>query len=399
METKIIQFGEGNFLRGFFDWMVQRLNERTPFGGMVEVVQPRAETLNAVSLAVNANRGRYRVCIRGVEGGKTVERFDEVECVKGVWAPSEIERIAGDRALRFVVSNTTEAGIEYREGVDTFPAKATRLAKARCEAGLPGLVFLPCELVEDNGGKLKACMLRYAGNDSRLVKWIERECVFCSTLVDRIVSGRSEDSLTVYAEPFHFWAIETPPGFDLEAELPLRAAGLNVVYADDITPYRVRKVRFLNGAHTSLVPAGRLAGFEFVDQLIADPKFNSLFRKVLFEEVFPTVELPDAEKRSFAESVLERFANPFAHHRLLSICLNSVAKWKVRVLPTILDYRKMNGALPPVLADSFYKLVEFCRTPELNDVQEVMDFFAGNPSIEDIKRNVSFWGMDITDVL
>ena len=373
METKILQFGEGNFLRCFIDWMVQRMNDRVGFDGAVQVIQPLSGELSAPSKILNARGGRYHTCLRGVIGGKTVEEIEEISCVKGVDAAANLERYAVEPSLRFVVSNTTEAGIQYVKGADTFPAKVLRLLKARHAAGLPGLVFIPCELIEHNGDNLRACVLRHLADepDGRAVqairRYVEDECVFCSTLVDRIVAGRPDpesaeryarqlgekDEVLVCGEPFHFFVVETPEGFDLEAELPLKAAGVNVVYTPDMQPYRTRKVRFLNATHTTLVYRGLERGFTEVAQCIADPEFNAFVRKVIFDEIFPTVNLPDAEKRAYAESVLERFANPFAHHQLSSIALNTVAKWKTRCLPVVCDYYRMYGKLPAAMLEGY----------------------------------------------
>ncbi len=359
METKILQFGEGNFLRCFIDWMVERLNARCGFDGAVQIIQPIGEELSVASQILNARGGRYHTCLRGVMNGKTVEEIEEIRCVKGVDVAANLEAYAGEAGLRFVVSNTTEAGIQYVKGADTFPAKVARLVRARCKAGLGGLVFIPCELIEHNGDKLKECVAKYI-EDEEVLKWMERECVFCSTLVDRIVAGRPDaesaaryaeklgekDEVLVCGEPFHFFVIETPAGFDLEAELPLQAAGLNVVYTPDMQPYRTRKVRFLNAAHTTLVYMGLERGFTEVAECIEDKELGGFLRKVIFEEIFPTVDLPDEEKKAYAESVLERFANPFAHHKLASIALNTAAKWKTRCLPVVVDYYKMFGKMP-----------------------------------------------------
>ena len=359
MEIKILQFGEGNFLRCFIDWMVERMNARCGFDGAVQIVQPIGEELSVASQILNARGGKYHTCLRGVMDGKTVEEIEEVRCVKGVDVAANLEAYAGEAALRFVVSNTTEAGIQYVKGADTFPAKVARLVTARCKAGLRGLVFIPCELIEHNGDKLKECVEKYI-EDEEVLKWMEEECVFCSTLVDRIMAGRPDaesaaryaerlgekDDVLVCGEPFHFFVIETPAGFDLEAELPLRAAGLNVVYTRDMQPYRTRKVRFLNAAHTTLVYMGLERGFTEVAECIEDKELGGFLRKVIFEEIFPTVDLPDEEKKAYAESVLERFANPFAHHKLASIALNTAAKWKTRCLPVVVDYYKMFGKMP-----------------------------------------------------
>ena len=369
MTTKILQFGEGNFLRCFIDWMVQRMNDKAGFDGLVQIIQPIGDELSAPSKILNARGGRYHTCLRGIQDGKTVETIEEIRAVKGVDLAANLEQYATEPALRFVVSNTTEAGIQYVKGQDTFPAKVLRLLRARHAAGLPGLVFIPCELIEHNGDNLKTCVLRHLADapDAALADYIARDCVFCSTLVDRIVAGRADpesaaryaqqlgenDETLVCGEPFHFFVVETPAGFDLERELPLKKAGVNVVYTPDMQPYRTRKVRFLNATHTTLVYRGLERGFSEVAQCLADPEFNAFVRKVVFDEIYPTVNLPDAEKTAYAESVLERFANPFAHHKLASIALNTVAKWKTRCLPVVCDYYKAFGKLPEAMIEGY----------------------------------------------
>ena len=369
METKILQFGEGNFLRCFIDWMVQKMNDRAGFDGQVQIIQPIGDELCVPSQILNARGGKYHTCLRGVIGGKTVEEIEEISSVKGVDLAANLEKYATLPSLRFVVSNTTEAGIQYVKGENTFPAKVLRLLKARHAAGLPGLVFIPCELVEHNGDNLKKCVLQHLADapDAALEAYVRNDCVFCSTLVDRIVAGRPDpesaaryekqlgerDEVLVCGEPFHFFVIETPAGFDLERELPLRKAGVNVVYTPDMQPYRTRKVRFLNATHTTMVYLGLEKGFTEVAQCIADPEFNAFVRQVVFDEIFPTVDLPDAEKKEYAESVLERFANPFAHHQLKSIALNTIAKWKTRCLPVVCDYYRLNGKLPEAMMKGY----------------------------------------------
>ena len=369
METKILQFGEGNFLRCFIDWMVQKMNDKAGFGGKVRIIQPIGEELSPPSKILNERGGRYHTCLRGIVGGKTVEDIEEIACVEGVDVAANLEKYAAVPSIRFVVSNTTEAGIQYVKGADTFPAKVLKLLRARFAAGLPGLVFIPCELIEHNGDALKSCVLKHLADepDAALAEWIGRECVFCSTLVDRIVAGRPDpesaqryaerlgerDDVLVCGEPFHFFVVETPDGFDLERELPLKAAGVNVVYTPDMQPYRTRKVRFLNATHTTMVYRGLERGFEEVAQCIADPEFNSFVHKVVFDEIFPTVDLPNDEKREYAASVLERFANPFAHHKLKSIALNTIAKWKTRCLPVVCDYYRKFGKLPPAMLEGY----------------------------------------------
>ena len=373
METKILQFGEGNFLRCFIDWMVQKMNDKAGFDGAVQIIQPIGDELCMPSKILNDRGGKYHTCLRGVIGGKTVEEIEEISCVKGVDMWQNLDKYATLPSLRFVFSNTTEAGIQYVKDQNTFPAKVLRLLKARFAAKLPGLVFIPCELIEHNGDNLKKCILQHLADESNnpnnqtIKQYIEDECVFCSTLVDRIVAGRPDpesaaryaeqlgekDDVLVCGEPFHFFVVETPVGFDLESELPLKAAGVNVVYTPDMQPYRTRKVRFLNATHTTMVYRGLEKGFTEVAQCIADPEFNKFVRQVIFDEIFPTVNLPDAEKKEYAESVLERFANPFAHHQLKSIALNTIAKWKTRCLPVVCDYYKLSGKLPSAMIEGY----------------------------------------------
>ena len=369
METKILQFGEGNFLRCFIDWMVQKMNDKAGFDGAVQIIQPIGDELRVPSKILNDRGGKYHTCLRGVIGGKTVEEIEEISCVKGVDMWQNLDKYAALPSLRFVFSNTTEAGIQYVKDQETFPSKVAKFLKCRAAAGQKGLVFIPCELIEHNGDNLKKCVLQYAAdwNDKALADYVEKECVFCSTLVDRIVAGRPDpesaaryaeqlgekDDVLVCGEPFHFFVVETPAGFDLEKELPLRAAGVNVVYTPDMQPYRTRKVRFLNATHTTMVYRGLEKGFTEVAQCIADPEFNKFVRQVIFDEIFPTVDLPDAEKKEYAESVLERFANPFAHHQLKSIALNTIAKWKTRCLPVVCDYYKLYGKLPSAMIEGY----------------------------------------------
>ncbi|MCR5838220.1 MAG: tagaturonate reductase [Kiritimatiellae bacterium] len=369
MKTKVLQFGEGNFLRCFIDWMVQKMNDNAGFDGQVQIIQPIGDELSPPSKILNARGGKYHTCLRGFMGGKQVEEIEAISSVKGVDLWTNVEKYAAEPDLRFVFSNTTEAGIQYVKDTNTFPFKVAKFLKKRCELGLPGLVFIPCELIEHNGDNLKKCVLQHLADepDAALGEWIEKECVFCSTLVDRIVAGRPDpesaaryaeklgekDDVLVCGEPFHFFVVETPAGFDLEKELPLKAAGVNVVYTPDMQPYRTRKVRFLNATHTTMVYRGLEKGFTEVAQCIADPEFNKFVRQVIFDEIFPTVNLPDAEKKEYAESVLERFANPFAHHQLKSIALNTIAKWKTRCLPVVCDYYKLYGKLPPAMIEGY----------------------------------------------
>ena len=330
--------------------------------------------------------------LRGVQNGAPVESKRIVSCVKRALNPySEWDAMlatAQDASLRFVVSNTTEAGIAYADEAYTpgqcqvsFPAKVTALLLARFKAlggsAQSGLVFLPCELIEANGSKLKKFVLQYAkawALPADFIAWVETANVFCNTLVDRIVPGVPaaeapaiyqklgyEDPLLVAAEPFLLWVIEGPAALTeaLAAELPLHQAGLDVVWTDDLQPYRTRKVRILNGAHTASSLAAFCAGLDSVQAMTDDAVVSTYLNKVMFDEIVPFVPLPDAERQAYAKTIMERFANPSIRHELISIALNSVSKWQVRVLPTVKDYVAAHGRAPAGLSFSLAALLNF----------------------------------------
>lgn len=387
---KVVQFGEGNFLRAFVDWKIDELNEDGLFGGQVLVAQPIRQGMAA---ELQAQDGLYTVLMRGVEGGKVVESRRIVTAIRRAVNPYDqwAELVAAFRGgdLRFVVSNTTEAGIAYVEeahqpGVcpESFPAKIAALLLERFDAvkgdAQRGLVFLPCELIDRNGENLRKTVLQHAQawkTPAAFVQWVESANFFCNTLVDRIVPGYPrdeaariagelgyEDRLLVAAEYFHLWVIEGPK--HIAEEIPFHKAGLNVIWTDDMTPYRTRKVRLLNGAHTSSVLAAFEAGCNTVREMVEDPICGSFIRKAVFDEILHQVPLPPMERKAYADSVMERFCNPFVRHELLSISLNSVSKWKVRVLPSLLDCFKDFGKLPPALSFSLAALIWFyCGEP------------------------------------
>jgi tagaturonate reductase len=406
--VRVLQFGEGNFLRAFVDWMINRMNRDAGFNSAVQIVQLLPQGMGDV---INSQDGLYHVILRGVKDGKAVESIEKVECVKGaVNACTEWDAVveaACGKDLRFVFSNTTEAGIEYKEGCDTtFPARVAKLLAERCRRSLPGLIFIPCELIESNGTTLRECILRYLENDEATSRYVREECIFCNTLVDRIVAGYPrdeaaaycekigvEDKLLVAGEPFFFFVIEAPA--EVEKELPAAACGIDVVFTADQTPYRTRKVRLLNGAHTASVLAGHMKGLTFVDEMVKDEEFNRYLKQILFEEILPTINLDAEELREYAQAILERFANPYAKHRLLSISLNSVSKWRVRVLPTIIDYEAKFGKIPAGLTASMASLIKFYRTCQINDSEDVKAFFAASPTTDEILSNTDFWGIDL----
>ncbi len=407
---RIIQFGEGGFLRGFVDWMVQKMNDNGSFSGNVVVVQPIAEGMCDMLSAQNCC---YTHVIRGVEGVDKTLVNSISRCVKPYDDFNAYLELAENPDFRFVVSNTTEAGIVFSADdkitdapPKTFPAKLTLLLKRRFELGLPGFIFLPCELIDRNGDNLKKCVLDYAklwGLGEKFCAWVERENVFTNTLVDRINTGYPrgenlelgyEDNMVNTSEYFHLWVIETD--CDIEAELPFSAAGLNVIVTKDkLEMYRTRKVRILNGAHTSLVPYALLSGFDTVKSCVDDKVMREHIRKCVFDEIIPTLDLPKEELIEYAKSVIERFENPYIKHYLSAIALNSVSKFKVRVLPSLLEYIKRYGKMPETLLFAFAKLIDFYKTDMTNDDADVTEFMRTH-GVSEILANEALWGEDIS---
>ncbi|MBE6584612.1 MAG: tagaturonate reductase [Ruminococcaceae bacterium] len=407
---RVIQFGEGGFLRGFADWMLQKLNDSGAFNGSVVVVQPIEKGMCDALTAQNCN---YTHIIRGSEGVEITKCNVISRCVKPYDDFESYLSLADIPTMRFIISNTTEAGIVYdpkdtldRAPAMSFPAKLTLLLKRRFDRGLGGFILLPCELIDRNGDNLKECILAYAeqwnlGKD--FCDWIQKENVFCNTLVDRINTGYPkgeeidlgyEDEMLNTSEFFHLWVIETE--HDIERELPFSSAQLNIILTkDELERYRTRKVRILNGAHTALVPYAILSGFDTVKSCMDDERMQSYLRKCIFDEIIPTLDLPQDELVSYAESVLARFSNPYIKHYLSSIALNSVSKFKVRVLPSILEFYKRFGKLPETLTFAFAKLIEFYKTDMTNDDISVTEFMKSK-TVKEILANQELWGVDLT---
>ena len=411
---KVIQFGEGGFLRGFVDWMLQKLNESGLWNGSVVVVQPIEKGMCDV---LSQQDCLYTHVMRGLENKEPVVRKDVVDCISRCVKPYEdfesYRALAKNPDFRFIFSNTTEAGIAYvpEDRVTdaqpkSYPAKLTVLLYERYLAGLGGFCIVPCELIEKNGQRLMEIVLQYAkdwelGDD--FVSWVQNENSFYNTLVDRIVTGYPrdeaidlgyEDHMLDTSEVFHLWVIE---GDDkLSAELPFDKAGLNVVWTKDaLSKYRTRKVRILNGAHTSLVPYAMLKGFDTVKSCVDDPDMLAYMKRCIFDEIIPTLDLPKEELCAYADDVLERFANPFIKHYLSSIALNSVSKFKVRVLPSILTYIERYNAAPETLMEAFGALLRFYRTDMANDDPKVMAFLK-TATVEEALANDSLWGQDLS---
>ena len=442
---RVIQFGEGGFLRAFCDWMIDMANEKAGMDAGVVIVQPIERGM--VSM-LNEQDGLYTLILRGQVDGKATKDTRIIQSVKRGLSPYEdfegYLALAHNRDMRIIISNTTEAGIVYT-GKDSFddkpqasyPGKLTRLLYERFTAfgGAKGtgFILLPCELIDYNGRNLEECCMKTAeqwGLSEEFKTWLKNENVFCSTLVDRIVTGypRGEaeslyeefgyrDNMLNTAEPFGLWVIEGPAW--IEDELPFKKAGCNVVFTQDVSPYKLRKVRMLNGAHTSMVLGAYLAGMEIVGDCMADETMRSYMSQALFNEIMPTLDLPKEDLEAFASAIFERFSNPFNRHLLLSIALNSQSKFRARVLPTIKEYVKRKGELPKILTFSMAAFIAFyCGHKKedgsfagvraagneypIADDQFVIDFFAGmeGKSSAEIAHavltNPDFWGSDLT---
>lgn len=414
MKETIIQFGEGGFLRSFADMFVHKMNEQGLYDGKVVVVQPIKNGLVSV---LNEQKGVYHQYLRGIEGGKVINKCTKVRALsRGINPYTDYEdylRLAHNPDMRIIISNTTEAGIEYLgserlgdQPPKSFPAKLTALLYERFQAKLKGFIILSCELIDHNGDELKKYVLQYARLwelPEAFLTWIHEENHFCNTLVDRICTGYPkeeaeslwkelgvEDHLINTAEVFHLWVIEG----DFEEEFPLSKAGVNVIWTKDVSPYKKRKVRILNGGHTSMVLAARLYGLSTVRECIDDKRVGAFLHKTIFEEIIPTLGGTE-EDIQFGNAVLERFANPFVKHQLLSIALNSVSKFKARVLPTILEYYDQNKVLPKCMTFSLAALIEFYRTDEANDGEEILEFMKTAPLDQILKRE-DYWGADLS---
>ncbi len=384
MKETILQFGEGGFLRGFVDYFVHRMNEQGTYDGKIVVVQPIEKGLVDT---LNAQGCRYHLYIRGLQDGKVVNSRTEITSIsRGIDPYADYETflaLAENEDLRFIISNTTEAGIEYigtekltDRPPKSYPAKLTAFLFRRYELGLPGFILLPCELIDENGTNLKACVKKYAALwnlGEGFALWLEKENRFSNTLVDRITPGYPRDDenlaqivadcggdqLIDTTEPFALWVIEG----NYEDELPLVKSRLPVIWTDNVKPYKKRKVRILNGAHTSMVPAALLYGLTTVGEAMKDGKVRPFLEHVVRNEILPVLNPEDEE---FALSVFARFENPFIKHRLQSIALNSISKFRVRCLPTMLEYREKFGKNPEGLCFSLAALVAFYKkgTPD-----------------------------------
>ena len=444
--VRVLQFGEGNFLRGFADYMIDIANEKGQFDGDIVLIKPiefgsleRFEKQDCL----------YTVSLRGITDGKAEVKNRIITSIAdtadAIGEYDKYMEYAKLDTLRFIISNTTEAGIVYDENdrfeytpPHTFPGKLTGFLFERFRyfegASDKGLIMLPVELIDDNGIHLKECVLKQIdnwnlGEDFR--NWVETSCVFCSTLVDRIITGYPKgedeklweewnyrDELIVTGEPFALWVIECPK--DISAEFPLDKAGLPVIYTDNQKPYKQRKVRILNGAHTSFVLASFLCGNDIVLQSMEDEDILKFIQKTIYDEVIPTLTLPKKDLEDFAQAVITRFKNPYVKHALLSISLNSVSKWRARCLPSFLGYIEQKKTLPAHLTFSLAALMAFYTGSEIRDGAlighrgeeeyrimddaAVLEFFAANSSkdakdfTEAFLAREDFFGQNLNEI-
>ncbi len=413
---KIIQFGEGGFLRGFVDLIIKLTNEATGFDAGVTVVQPIKQGLCD---KLEAQGCMYTHISRGISEGQLVCDQKVIDVITHTVKPyddfNSYLALAEDPNYRFVVSNTTESGIAFNaedrpeNAPDvSFPAKVTLLLHKRYELGLNGFIFLPCELIDKNGATLKKYIIEYAklwGYEEAFIEYIENKNIFCNTLVDRIVTGYPKneqidlgyaDDMLNTSEHFLLWVIEGDRA--ILNELPIDKCGLNIIVTDNLEMYRTRKVRILNGAHTSMIPYALLEGIETVGDCMKNENMSAFVKKCVFEEIIPTLDLPESELVDYANSVFERFENPYIKHLCASISLNSVSKFKVRVLPSIIEYVKRKGSLPENLTLSFAKLIEFYRTDMPNDDAEAIERMRKD-SVKEILADEKLWGENIDKLI
>ena len=414
MKETILQFGTGNFLRGFVDDFIDKMNKKGLYDGKVVIVSP---TNSSSVEKINNQNGIYNLILRGLENGKTVYERTEIRSVSRAINPytdfNGYLKLSSNPDLRFIISNTTEAGIAFDVNCKfsdsppaSFPAKLTRLLFERYKANLDGFIIIACELIDNNASLLKEYVLDYAqlwNLDPDFVDWIRNENKFCNSLVDRIVTGYPaadaetmfreigcRDELLDTAEPYHLWVIEG--GF--ESELPLQKAGLNVIFTDNVEPYKKMKVRILNGSHTSLVFPSLLYGIETVRESLEDILLSEYLHTCLYDYILPTLGATD-QNSMFASAVLERFRNPYINHLWKSISLNSVSKYTARVLPTVSDYYSSNNALPKPLVFSLACLIYYYKTCEPADNQNTISFMKDH-STNEILNNTEIWGSDLS---
>lgn len=445
---RVLQFGEGNFLRAFVDYFIDMMNEKAGFNSKVVLVQPISGG-DMIRGFINEQEGLYTLFLRGNENGQKVNDKRVISSVSRCLNPySDYDAYMGcakNPELRFITCNTTEAGIQYDPAcqftdhpASSYPGKLTQFLYARYqefgqEKG-KGFVILSCELIDNNGKELEKCVLKYAEQwdlGDGFIQWIKDENIFCSTLVDRIVTGYPrneaaaiceelgyEDNIINTGEIFGFWVIEGPES--LKKELPFAEADLPVLITDDHKPYKQRKVRILNGAHTSMVLGAYLAGQNIVRDCMKDDVIRGFMNQTIYDEIIPTLTLPEEELMDFAKAVTDRFDNPFIDHALLAISLNSTSKWKARVLPSFKGYVSKFEKLPKCITASLAFYIAFYQGIRLDengfaglrgeeeypikDDQNILEFYNAHKDddaqtlAKAVLSNTEFWGEDLSAV-
>lgn len=395
---QILQFGEGNFLRAFIEEYIEDSSKDIK----VAICQPRINT--KVINALNNQNCTYDIIIRGNSENGVIDQRKTINCVSrcidSVSQYDEIEKLFCSDDLTLVISNTTEAGIVFDENNDnTFPGKITKLLFERYKSGKAPITFLPVELIENNGNALKHCIISYARLWDLGFESYVNSCSFCNTLVDRIVTGHNADDVdtcSVCCEPYKKIVISAD-------EMGKKAIPFDdVIFTDDISKHRDIKVRLLNGTHTMSVLGGYLKGFDIVRDVVNDEYFKDFINDGI-NEIIASMDMEENELKTYANSVLLRFNNPFIDHKLLDISLNSVAKFKTRVLPSIIDYSKKFGTAPKTLSKSLAYLIAFYnhksdRDYIVNDSDSVLEFFDKNQSVKAVLKNIDFWGIDLTTI-
>ncbi|RII34517.1 tagaturonate reductase [Clostridium chromiireducens] len=439
---KVLQFGEGNFLRAFVDWQIDKMNDEAGFNGSIVVVQPLE---NGLIDMLNDQDCLYTLYLQGIQNGQASKTHKVINSISRGINPyrdyNEYLQVAENPELRFIVSNTTEAGIAFDEN-DTldggcqksYPGKLTALLYHRFNFfkgdNSKGFIIIPCELIDRNGEKLREIILKYAEKwnlGQAFADWIDNANTFCCSLVDRIVPGYPRDSidevreelgyddnLVDVGEMFHLWVIEGPQS--IKNELPIEEAGLNIKVVDDMTPYRTRKVRILNGPHTAMVPVAYLYGLETVGESVDHEVIGKYVHDVIYDEIIETLDLPHEELVEFADAIIERFQNPYVKHFLMSISLNSMSKYKTRDLPSLTEYLKRKGVLPKKLVFSLAALIEFYKGKrgkediQLADDEDILELFKGlwsnydgtkeglNKIVTSVLAYEKNWGSDLNDI-
>lgn len=436
---RIIQFGEGNFLRAFVDWIISNMNEKTDFNSSVVVVQPIDKGMVD---ALNAQDCLYHVNLQGLNNGEVVNSFRMIDVISRALNPysqyNDFMALAEQPEMRFVISNTTEAVINFDPSckledapANSYPGKLTQLLYHRFKHfngdKSKGLIIFPCELIFLNGHKLKETIYQYIelwNLGEEFKSWFETVCGVYATLVDRIVPGFPrkdidniktkldfDDNLVVQGEAFHLWVIEAPES--VAEEFPANKAGLNVLFVPSEEPYHERKVTLLNGPHTVLSPVAFLSGVNIVRDACRHEVIGKFIKRVMFDELMETLNLPKEELKKFADDVLERFNNPFVDHQVTSIMLNSFPKYATRDLPGVKEYLKRKGVLPEGLVLGLAAIIVYYKGGKRadgveivpNDAPEIMAMLTSlwnDGSVENLVKTVladtSIWGEDLNTI-